>query len=196
MIGRRKEVDTHLQTVALSFRFVMDYFLDTKATGTGEQDVVIEVSLIDEKGTNHLTTLVSPLAPIGKSARQTPGMSKRDLENAPRFVEVAPRLYRFFSDEWVETVWAYNAPLNRRLLTQTAKVAGVQHVIQAMRGSRWRDLRDSATGYLGADGLGSLAEAGHELSIEFPNEDPRRALGGAELARRVWIELKTSGHLS
>jgi len=195
MIGRWKGADTHRQTIALRFRFVMDYFLSAKATGTGEQDVVIEVSLIDEKGTNHLTTLVSPLAPIGKSARQTHGLSERDLENAPRFVEVAPRLYRFFSDEWVETVWAYNAPLNRRLLTQTAEVAGVQRVIEAVQGSRWRDLRDAATEYLGADGLGSLAEAGHELSIEFPNEDPRRALGGAELARRVWIELKTSGHL-
>jgi DNA polymerase III epsilon subunit-like protein len=173
----------------------MDYFLDTKATGTGDQDVVIEVSLIDEKGTNHLTTLVSPLAPIGKSARQTHGLSKRDLENAPRFVEVAPRLYRFFSDEWVETVWAYNAHLNRRLLTQTAEAAGVQRVIRAVRCSPWRDLKDAATEYLGADGLGSLAEAGHKLDVEFPNEDPRRALGGAELTRRIWIELKTSGHL-
>ena len=170
----------------------MDYFLDTKATGTGEEDVVIEVSLIDEKGTNHLTTLVSPLAPIGKPARQTHGLSKRDLESAPRFVEVAPRLYRFFSDDWVETIWSYNAPLNRRLLTQAAEAADVERVIRAMWCSRWRDLRDAATVYLGVD---SLVEAGRELNVEFPNENPRRALGGAELARRVWIELKTSGHL-
>lgn len=173
----------------------MDYLLDTKATGTGEEDVVIEVSLIDEKGTNHLTTLVSPLEPIGKPARQIHGLSKRDLESAPRFVEVAPRLYRFFSDEWVETIWSYNAALNRRLLTQTAEAADVKRVTGAVRCSRWRDLRDAATKYLGAGGWDSLAEAEQDLSIELPNENPRRALGGAELARRVWIELKTSGHL-
>lgn len=173
----------------------MDYFLDTETTGVGDADAVIEVSLLDEKGTDHLTTLVQPLAPIRDSARNTHGLDEEALSGAPPFETVAPRLCRLLSDEYVHNLWAYNADFDRQLLIQTAELAGLPEATAAFKECGWRDLMEPTASYLEVEDWLSLSEAADRLEIDFPTEDLHRAQADAELARRVWVRLVEDGHL-
>lgn len=173
----------------------MDFFLDTETTGLGDQDAVLEVSLLDEKGTDHLTTLVRPLAPVGDSARNVHGLDEEALSEAPPFSEVAPRLCRMLSDEQVDNLWAYNADFDRDMLVQTAELAGLTEAAASLRQCAWRDLMEPTATYLEVDEWLSLSEAAGRLGIDFPSQDLHRARGDAELARQVWVHLVTDGHL-
>lgn len=173
----------------------MDYLVDTETTGIGDADAVVEVSLLDEKGTDHLTTLVNPLAPIGDSARNAHGLDEEALSGAPPFSEVASRLCRMLSDEQVDNLWAYNADFDRKLLIQTAELAGLPEATASLKRCAWRDLMEPTATYLEVDEWVSLSEAAGRLGIDFASQELHRARADAELARRVWVRLVADGHL-
>lgn len=162
----------------------MHLFLDTETTGTGELDAVIEIGAVDAEGEERMNTLVRPLAPMSREARSTHGIDEATLEKAPRFREVARALQHHVRR--ADTVWAYNAGFDRRLLIQTAEMAGASAAKKALRQAEWRDLMDRATDHLGEDAWVSLAEAAERLGAGPEEGALHRAKGDAALAWRVW----------
>lgn len=178
----------------------MNCFVDVETTGTGDQDAIIEVSVLDEHGTDRLTTLVSPLAPISDSAREVHGLAEEDLTDAPSFNEIAPRLWQLLIHE-AERVWAYNATFDRSMLEQTAELAGFSFRDPTVEGTgltaaAWRDLMDPATQYFEEDQWLALSDAADRLGIQVTEDSLHRARADAELARRLWQELSEEGLFS
>jgi len=165
----------------------MHLFLDTETTGTGELDAVIEIGAVDEEGEERMSTLVHPLAPMSREARSTHGIDEATLEEAPQFREVARGLQHHVRR--ADTVWAYNAAFDRRLLIQTAELAGARSVKDALQQAQWRDLMERATDHLGEDAWVSLAEAAERLGAGHEEGALHRAKGDAALAWRVWKRL-------
>src|SRR6187200_2794534 len=65
---------------------------DIEATGLHEEKEIIEIALItyqDGKVTDVYETLINPLRPISSFIQDLTSISKRELEEAPKFYDVA-----------------------------------------------------------------------------------------------------------
>ena len=94
--------------------------LDTETTDL--QGDVIQLSVIDLRGTTLLSTLVRPLSPISDIAAGVHGITDADVAGAPWMAEIAPRLQEVTSSK---LVLAYNAPFDREALVRSLELAQV-----------------------------------------------------------------------
>ncbi|MDX1816082.1 MAG: 3'-5' exonuclease [Marinobacter sp.] len=90
--------------------------IDTETTGLDSIDEVIEISLLDCRGTVLMDTLVKPVGRISREAARIHGIQNSDLINAPRWLEVVPDLIKAVRDR---TVVMYNASFDTRLIQQS-----------------------------------------------------------------------------
>ncbi len=90
--------------------------LDTETTGLGEDDEIVEISLINSHGATLLSTLVKPLKPIPAEATAIHGITNAMVENAPSWPGVLARLCELISGQ---TVVIYNRDYDTRLIDQT-----------------------------------------------------------------------------
>ncbi len=98
--------------------------LDTETTGMGDAEV-IELSLIDTRGTVLLDTLVRPRRKqMSPFAQRIHGIHLNMLEDAPSWPEVLPQLLRLTDRA---TVLAWNADFDARMLEQTSAAWGLSH---------------------------------------------------------------------
>lgn len=96
--------------------------LDTETTGLGLQDTVIEVAIINTASETLFHSLIYPESPISPEAQATHGISATELEQAPRFAEVWPQVQALIAQR---PFASYNSDFDTRLLSQTARRAGV-----------------------------------------------------------------------
>lgn len=156
--------------------------LDTETTGMGAAEV-IEVAVIDTKGTVLVDTLVRPKATrMNPYAQRVHGITFPMLADAPTWPEVFPSLAERLDRA---TVLAWNAPFDRRMLEQTSAVWSLEHprflFVCAMRlYAKTRGIRPRALHKV----LGDL-----ELSHLTREHASHRALGDVhfvlEILRRV-----------
>jgi DNA polymerase III epsilon subunit-like protein len=164
-------------------------FLDTETTGSGPEDAVIEVGVVTGGGTVLIDTLVAPLAPVTDGARRVHGISEQDLEGAPSFAAVADVLEPAFAR--AGHVWAFSASYDKRMLLQTAVLAGRPQTAERLREGQWTDLQPRATDILGDEERVSLTDAARRLDVARPTEGRHhRALYDARLARRIWTSIQ------
>lgn len=98
--------------------------LDTETTGMGAAEV-IEVAVIDTKGTVLIDTLVRPKTKqMNPYAQRVHGISLPMLAGAPTWPEVFPVLAERLDRS---TVLAWNAPFDKRMLEQTSAVWNLEH---------------------------------------------------------------------
>lgn len=97
--------------------------LDTETTGVGADDEVIQIGVIDPRGSVLLDRLIKPARnthiPLGATAIHRITMPM--LENMPRYNEIADTLETVVQGRIIVT---YNAEFDRRLLMQSAGFAG------------------------------------------------------------------------
>jgi hypothetical protein len=93
--------------------------LDTETTGFGEEDQVIEVSIIDIDSETLLNTLVRPLVLVSGGASSVHGIREETLFGAPAFPDIYSDLRRIL--ERASRVVVYNAEFDHRLLNQTRR---------------------------------------------------------------------------
>jgi DNA polymerase-3 subunit epsilon len=96
--------------------------LDTETTGLEPKDTVIELALLNVSGEVLLHTLLRPAGPISSTAQAVHGLTAADLEQAPSFANVWPRLHALLTQY---PLVSYNSAFDLRLLWQTAHQAGV-----------------------------------------------------------------------
>ena len=93
--------------------------LDTETTGLGEQDEIIQISVIDAHGNCLLDTLVKPKRKtIPARATAIHGLTMEMLKDAPTFEELVPDFMKAIGGRLPVI---YNAGYDERLLDQTAK---------------------------------------------------------------------------
>lgn len=97
-------------------------FLDTETTGTGSQDLVIEVGVVDSEGNILYDGLVNPGKAIPAESTAVNEITDQMVANAPAWREVWPQLEPIL---WNRAIGIYNADFDMRLLRQSNQAAGL-----------------------------------------------------------------------
>lgn len=100
--------------------------LDTETTGLRSRDQVVQIGLVTSGGVTLMDTLVRPTYYPDNyaEAEAIHGITRASLASAPSFAEVWPELKHHIVDAGGVVV-IYNAQYDLRMLTQTARGAGV-----------------------------------------------------------------------
>ncbi len=75
--------------------------LDTETTGLGSTDEIIELAIISKYGSTMFNTLIKPTCPVSDEARNVHGIQDSELDTAPTFQEIYPRLKQILSGKLV-----------------------------------------------------------------------------------------------
>lgn len=98
-------------------------FVDTETTGFRSDSEIIEIAAIDFDGSVLVDSLVQPVREIDRRALEVHGITLDSLVRAPRWPVVWPQLRPLLSTQ--QSIGAYNAPFDRRLLRQTNSQYGI-----------------------------------------------------------------------
>jgi len=94
-------------------------FLDTETSGMGEQDTVVEISLVDLQGVVLLDTLVHTPRPIARDAFQVHGITSEITRQAPAWPEIWPELKKLLTSA---PIGIYNAAFDLKMIQQTNRM--------------------------------------------------------------------------
>lgn len=97
--------------------------LDTETTGLGNWDEIVEVAIIDSKGTTLLNQRVKPTCPISDAAANIHGILYKHLNDCPTFDQVLLPILKAIGNR---DVVIYNANYDIRLIRQSIKPYGIQ----------------------------------------------------------------------
>lgn len=97
-------------------------FLDTETTGLGNDDEIIEISIIDKHGLILLDTLVKPIKSIPASSSAVHNITNWQVRNAPAWSEIHQNYRSVVKNK---TVIIYNRKFDNRLLRQTCGKYGL-----------------------------------------------------------------------
>jgi DNA polymerase-3 subunit epsilon len=91
-------------------------YLDTETTGLGNEDEIVEVSVVDSDGSSLLTTLVKPTRPIPPDATAIHGITDADVQSARPWPIVWPELRGVL---FGRLIVIYNQDFDLRMIQQT-----------------------------------------------------------------------------
>jgi DNA polymerase III epsilon subunit-like protein len=97
-------------------------YLDTETTGTGLQDEIVEIAVIDHDGIILLDKLIKPKIKIPKEASQIHQITNELVRNAPTWADIWPDLKSVLSNREVAI---YNAEFDLRLMRQSSLKYGL-----------------------------------------------------------------------
>jgi len=119
-LRQRKIIKTHLQDAVKEAKEILrthPLFLDTETTGIGDNDEIIEISIIDKNERILIDTLIKPKKKIPKESTNIHNITNSDVKNSPTFFEIINRLNSILNNR---VVCVYNADFDCRLLRQSA----------------------------------------------------------------------------
>ncbi len=91
-------------------------YLDTETTGTGPNDNILEIAIINHDGTVLIDTLVKPVGKIDPGAQRVHGISAEMVAAAPRWGEVWDEIEAVLEGR---LLGIYNADFDLRLIQQS-----------------------------------------------------------------------------
>lgn len=116
----------HQQAVVAWARKLLDeanfVIVDTETTGTGRTDEAVSVAVVDASGAVLLDSLIRPRKAISPGAMRVHGIQNRDVDKAPRFVEIYPALAEAVNGR---ALVAYNVDFDWRILRYGCTSGGV-----------------------------------------------------------------------
>lgn len=101
--------------------------LDTETTGLGNDDEIVEISIIDKNENILLDTLVKPTISISYDAYNTHGIFDLDVMDAPRYPEIHKEIIDIIKDK---IVVIYNASYDFRILEQTSLIYNLENPLK------------------------------------------------------------------
>ncbi|HML23699.1 MAG TPA: 3'-5' exonuclease [Aggregatilinea sp.] len=137
---------------------------DSETTGTGFQDELVQVGVIDGRGETVLDTLVKPTRPIDPGASRVHGLSAVHLIGAPAFKTVYPDLAAALGGK---RVVAYNVDFDRRILYQSCALYDLPRVEAAA----WECAMKRYAAYFGSWNSMKNDFRWHKLEAACANED-------------------------
>ncbi len=162
-------------------------FVDTETTGTGREDEIIEIAVVDRGGSLLVNSLVKPSRPIPAETTAVHGITNEMVQKAPAW----PILWQTVRTHLLgKTVAAYNSDFDFRLMQQSharyrlawrenLQLLDIMKVYADFRGI-WDPNRRSMRYF-------KLEEAGRYFQIDLGNE--HRAAADALLARAVLMAI-------
>lgn len=117
---RQRELDRIGESLPEGEDFVI---LDSETTGLGDDDEIIELTVISSSGEVLLDTLLKPRKRVPAEATAIHGISNAHLKHAPTIEQVLARLCAITRDK---NIVAYNAGFDKRLLQQSLEKAGCE----------------------------------------------------------------------
>ena len=99
---------------ALEDRFLI---LDTETTGLDARAEAIQIAVINQDGERAFESLIKPLNPIPSEAIAIHGITNKNVENAPSFLEIYQDLNLILSDK---KTLIYNSAFDKKILRQQA----------------------------------------------------------------------------
>lgn len=98
-------------------------YLDAETTGTGPDDEIVQIAVVDHSGKEVFVSLVRPVVtPISPGATKVHGITTLDVAGAPTLRDIFADLSHVLIDR---VVVGYNAEFDRRLLRQSCKNNGL-----------------------------------------------------------------------
>lgn len=91
-------------------------YIDTETTGTGPNDGIVEIAVIDHDGSTLVDTLVKPVGTIPSSATSIHGITNEMVAGAPRWATVWPEVETAVQNR---AVGIYNADFDLRMMRQS-----------------------------------------------------------------------------
>ena len=91
-------------------------YIDTETTGIGQNDGIVEISVIDHDGSVLVDSLVKPVGKISAGARAVHGITDEMIMDAPRWDAVWVQVEAAISNQ---AVGIYNADFDLRMLRQS-----------------------------------------------------------------------------
>ena len=184
-------VDEHragLQRIARGWLARRPLFLDTETTGTGADDEIVELAIVDADGAVLLDQRVKPRKPIPPDATRVHGISDFDVRGAPGWPAVHADVHRLLQGR---ALVIYNAAFDLRLLVQTARVhrcprppaesAFCAMKLYAAWHGEWNDQR-------GGYRWQRLGEAARQMGLALP-ENLHAASADAALTRALLVAM-------
>jgi len=164
-VAHPKVIDTARQILALD-----PIFLDTETTGTGPEDVVIEVGIVDLSGNVLYDSLINPGISIPPQSSAVNEITDDMVVNSPAWkqawVEIEPLLQG-------RVVGMYNAEFDLRLLKQSNLAAGLPWTLDIKKSFCVMNLYAAFYGEWNPRRNGfryhKLENAGKACSIALPN---------------------------
>jgi DNA polymerase-3 subunit epsilon len=164
-------------------------FLDTETTGTGPNDNILEISIIDFEGHTLLDTLIRPIGTISPDALKIHGLTEDMTRDAPRWADVWEEIDGILSRQ---LIGIYNADFDLRMMRQSHTLnwmqwqmpAGMEIFcvmkLYAQFYGRWNPRRGSFYWQ-------SLDAAGRQCGISLPNT--HRARDDSLLTRAILLHM-------
>lgn len=162
-------------------------FLDTETTGLEKSDEIVEIAIIDKKGSVLINTLIKPQILIPESATAIHHISNEMVNNSPEFPQIWPEIQELIMNR---PIGMYNAEFDVRLIRQSMQKynKSISHknvafdVMQLF--SDYRGIIDSRRKAMRRF---RLEEAGRYFGIPIPNS--HRALDDTRLTRAVFLAI-------
>jgi DNA polymerase III epsilon subunit-like protein len=160
-------------------------YLDTETTGTGPNDNILEIAIVNHDGEVLIDTLVRPVGAINPEAEAVHGISLKMVKDAPKWQEVWQEVEVVLQNRWVGI---YNADFDLRMIQQShsrnwmnwSRPVGMQEFcimkLYAQYIGQWNPRRGGYRWH-------SLDAAGRQSGIPLPNS--HRAKDDALLTRAV-----------
>jgi DNA polymerase III subunit epsilon len=98
--------------------------LDTETTGLHDGEIC-QISIIRSDGSGLLDCLVKPTRPIPADASRIHGIYDADVQDAPSWQLLAPRVLEMIQGQ---DVVIYNAVYDRKMMHQSAEKAGMEKI--------------------------------------------------------------------
>jgi len=167
-------------------------YLDTETTGTGPNDNIVEISIVDHHGNILIDTLVKPIGIISTGAMAVHGITNEQLTNARQWKEVWPEVEAVLSGR---LLGIFNADFDLRMMQQSHTRNWMQWMIPkgmevfcimklyAQFYGEWNSRRGNYRWQ-------SLDNAGKQCSIPLPNS--HRAKDDTLLTREIFLYM--AGH--
>jgi len=160
--------------------------IDTETTGLDKLSELVEISIIDARGTVLFDSLIKPINEIPVEARKIHGITDREVLSAPSWAEVYTQVRHICHQR---NVVFYNRSFDQRILDQSSLFHDLD--ITKHWDTKWlcamnsysdfkQTPRNEGTGYK----RHSLVNAANQLNLEIPKK-LHRALPDAQLTLAV-----------
>lgn len=99
--------------------------LDTETTGLGDNDQIVEISIVDHLGNVLFDSLIKPSVPVCAGAQETHNISPDDLAKAPSWPDVYHTVSKILTGA---NVVAWFCDFDARMIKQTSAAYGLNNI--------------------------------------------------------------------
>lgn len=178
------------QLEARDFLQLNPLFLHSKTTGAGDLAEVVEIAILDSSGKPLVDELVKPKRHIRTDATEEHGVTDDMVDNAPRWVEILPRIEEVMLGK---KVCVYDSAFELMVLRNSYQNIHQRWVLEESNFyslmdlfSRFKNERDPRSGTFVSY---SLTEAAQQMGIDIEIIAFRRAHEDAWLTRAVLLAI-------